>query len=101
MVPASGMGHPERRLRLVEAIGHATRAVRRRPPVYSITSSARSRIDGGTARPSAVAVLRFTTTSNFVGAPVLGQGLKHQRHKGDAVGGAKKSRADSEQLAMR
>ena len=70
-------------------------------PVYSITSSARSRIDGVMARPSAVAVLRFTTTSNFVGAPVLGQGLKHQRHKGDAVGGAKKSRADSEQLAMR
>jgi hypothetical protein len=35
---------------------------------YSITSSARSRIDGGMARPSAVAVLRFTTISNFVGA---------------------------------
>src|SRR6266566_6300061 len=34
---------------------------------YSITSSARSRIDGGTARPSALAVLRFTTISNFVG----------------------------------
>ena len=44
---------------------------------HSITSSARSIIDGGMARPSAVAVLRFTTTSNFVGAPVLGQGLKH------------------------
>jgi hypothetical protein len=36
-------------------------------PSYSITSSARSRIDGGIARPSAVAVLRFTTISNFVG----------------------------------
>ena len=70
------------------------------PPPYSMTSSARSRIDGGMARPRAVAVLRFTTISNFVGAPVLGQGLKHQRYKGDA-GGAKKSRADSEQLAMR
>src|SRR5262249_46000533 len=34
---------------------------------HSITSSARSRIDGGTARPSAFAVLRFTTISNFVG----------------------------------
>jgi hypothetical protein len=33
----------------------------------SITSSARSRVDGGTARPSAVAVLRFTAISNFVG----------------------------------
>ena len=35
--------------------------------LYSITSSARSRIDGGTARPSALAVLRFRTISNFVG----------------------------------
>jgi hypothetical protein len=33
----------------------------------SITSSARSRIDGGTARPSAFAVLRFTAISNLVG----------------------------------
>jgi hypothetical protein len=33
---------------------------------YSITSSARSSIDGGMARPSAVAVLRFTSISNFV-----------------------------------
>ena len=43
-------------------------AVRRRAAFYSITSSARSRIDGGMARPSAVAVLRFTTISNFVGS---------------------------------
>jgi DNA-directed RNA polymerase specialized sigma24 family protein len=28
-------------------------------PLYSITSSARARIDGGTARPSALAVLRL------------------------------------------
>ena len=34
---------------------------------YSITSSARGMIDGGTARPSAMAVLRFTTISYFVG----------------------------------
>src|SRR6516162_11371676 len=32
-----------------------------------MTSSARSMIDGGTARPSALAVFRFTTISNFVG----------------------------------
>ena len=37
------------------------------PASHSITSSARSRIDGGTASPSAVAVLRFTTISNLVG----------------------------------
>src|SRR6516225_3140193 len=34
---------------------------------YSITSVARSRIDGGMARPSALAVLRFTAISNLVG----------------------------------
>ena len=36
-------------------------------PVHSITSSARSRIDGGTARPSALAVLRLMTNSNLTG----------------------------------
>ena len=35
---------------------------------YSITSVARSIIDGGTASPSALAVLRFTTISNLVGS---------------------------------
>jgi hypothetical protein len=34
---------------------------------YSITSSACSRIDCGTVKPSALAVLRFTTISNLVG----------------------------------
>ena len=34
---------------------------------YSITSVARSMIDGGMARPSALAVLMFTTISNLVG----------------------------------
>ena len=53
---------PERRLGLGEGIRNAAaRAVRRRAPVYSITSSARSRIDCGTVRPSALAVLTFTT----------------------------------------
>jgi hypothetical protein len=32
---------------------------------YSITSSARARIDGGTVRPSAFAVLRLMTSSIF------------------------------------
>ena len=35
---------------------------------YSITSSARSRMDVGTVRPSAIAVLRLTTSANLVGA---------------------------------
>jgi hypothetical protein len=34
---------------------------------YSITSSARTKIDGGTVRPSALAVLAFTAISNFTG----------------------------------
>ena len=34
---------------------------------HSMTSSARARIDGGTVRPSALAVLRLTTSSNVVG----------------------------------
>src|SRR4029077_6604084 len=36
-------------------------------PFHSITSSARARIDGGTVMPSALAVLRLTTSSNVVG----------------------------------
>ena len=35
---------------------------------YSMTSSARSIIDGGTVSPRAVAVLRFTIISNLVGS---------------------------------
>src|ERR1700751_1358713 len=34
---------------------------------YSITSSARARSEGGTSRPSALAVLRLITSSNLVG----------------------------------
>ena len=35
--------------------------------LYSITSSARASSDGGTSRPSALAVLRLITSSNLVG----------------------------------
>src|SRR5262252_4962444 len=34
---------------------------------HSMTSSARARIDGGTVRPSAFAILRLITSSNVVG----------------------------------
>ena len=37
-------------------------------PPHSITSSARASSDGGTSRPSALAVLRLMTNSNLVGA---------------------------------
>src|SRR5450432_1289634 len=40
----------------------------RRQTVYSITSSARARSDGGTVRPSAFAVLMLITSSNLVGS---------------------------------
>src|SRR5439155_3400935 len=36
--------------------------------VHSMTSSARARIDGGTVRPSACAVLRLTTSSKVAGS---------------------------------
>ena len=39
----------------------------RTPSHHSITSSARTRIDGGIARPSACAVRTFNASSNFVG----------------------------------
>src|SRR5215468_10224886 len=38
-----------------------------RPPFHSITSSARASKVAGTSRPSACAVIRFTTSSNLVG----------------------------------
>jgi hypothetical protein len=37
-------------------------------PLHSITSSARASNVGGTSRPSALAVLRLITNSNFVGS---------------------------------
>src|SRR3984893_16299286 len=45
-----------------ELMGHVFREV------YSMTSSARASNEGGTVRPSALAVLRLITSSNFVGA---------------------------------
>jgi hypothetical protein len=42
-------------------------ATMKHAPPHSITSSARATSVGGNSRPSALAVLRFTTKSNFVG----------------------------------
>src|SRR6202022_3815030 len=55
---------PTGKRRLSTAPTQSRRAASR----YSITSSARSRIDGGTARPSALAVLAFKAISNFTGS---------------------------------
>src|SRR5258708_39111380 len=42
-----------------------------RETAYSITASARARSDGGTVRPSVLAVLRLMTLSNFVGCMIV------------------------------
>src|SRR6202795_3610748 len=55
---------PTGKRRLSTAHTRSRRAASR----YSITSSARSRIDGGTARPSALAVLAFKAITNLVGS---------------------------------
>jgi hypothetical protein len=43
---------------------------RSKEPRYSVTSSARASSVGGTVRPSALAVLRLMTSSNFVGCSI-------------------------------
>ena len=65
--------HAPHRLRLGdERHGEeAQRASDKPAPVhYSITSSARSRSEGGIVSPSALAVLRLTTNSNLVGCSI-------------------------------
>src|SRR5207248_6956874 len=47
---------------------------------YSITLSARPSSEGGTARPSALAVLRLTISSDFVGA-CTHLGLPYESHR--------------------
>src|SRR5215471_16968612 len=50
---------------------HRTRASEERAPVhYWITSSARASSEGGIVSPSALAVLRLMTSSNFVGCSI-------------------------------
>src|SRR6267154_5449449 len=48
--------------------------------LYSITLSARPSCEGGTARPSALAVLRLTISSDFVGA-CTDLGLPYESHR--------------------
>src|SRR5260370_24620181 len=48
--------------------------------LYSITLSARPSSEGGTARPSALAVLRLTISSDFVGA-CTHLGLPYESHR--------------------
>ena len=58
--PNSGHVQRNQRCPLCANSGHRT--------AYSITSSARASSEGGTVRPSALAVLRFITSSYLVGA---------------------------------
>ena len=48
--------------------------------LHSITLSARPSSEGGTARPSALAVLRLTISSDFVGA-CTHLGLPYESHR--------------------
>src|ERR1700752_2642208 len=48
--------------------------------LYSITLSARPCSEGGTARPSALSVLRLTISSDFVGA-CTHLGLPYESHR--------------------
>src|SRR4051812_43461792 len=59
-------GH-ERLTELSSQAGEGRALHRRRAQAYSITSSARSRNDSDTERPSVFAVFRLTTISNLVG----------------------------------
>src|SRR6516165_7113473 len=63
--PKADIGTQSRNVRFVPG-ADILRCGRDRP--HSITSSARARTDGGTARPSALAVLRLITSSYLVGA---------------------------------
>src|SRR6516164_11270905 len=63
--PKADIGTHSRDVRFVPG-ADILRCGRDRP--YSSTSSARARTDGGTARPSALAVLRLITSSYLVGA---------------------------------
>ena len=58
--PKADMDHHGRDVRFVPKADMA--------PGHSITSSARESTDGGTVRPSALAVFRLITVSNLVGA---------------------------------
>jgi hypothetical protein len=54
--------------RHVREVPYAAVSNRSKAALYSITSSARSRIEIGTSMPRALAVLKLITSSNFVGS---------------------------------
>jgi len=66
-VPATALLFRSRKPICLRAIGDHRASASARKASYSITSSARARIDCGTVSPSASAVLRLTTSSNRVG----------------------------------
>ena len=70
--PAGGLGC---RLRAMNGLMR-----RSKRHLYSITLSARPSSEGGTARPSALAVLRLTIGSDFVGA-CTHLGLPYESHR--------------------
>jgi hypothetical protein len=70
---ANGMSASPRKADMGDALGHGSEGPKAavsscsEEQSYSITSSALARSEGGTAMPSALAVLRLITSSIFVG----------------------------------
>jgi hypothetical protein len=60
-------GSPPKSRHLADMPGQPLGANNKSEALHSITSSACTRTDGGIVRPSAFAVLRLMTSSNFVG----------------------------------
>ena len=87
-IPPPESGHP------AAVLGCPLSANRDRPHrskqrPYSITSSARASRDGGTVRPSALAVVRLTTKSNLAGCSTgRSAGFVPLRNLVDVVAGA-------------
>jgi hypothetical protein len=66
---------PRAGLRWIEQYWCHWASNRARKAGYSMTSSTRARRIGGTVRPSALAVLRLITSSNFVGSTGISAGV--------------------------
>ena len=68
LLPAAPRADPGVRLSCTGLLSQVERNATRYVYSHSITSSARAMIVGGMVRPSALAALRFMTSSNLVGA---------------------------------
>ena len=89
----SGISRCKRHVRFTPESGHSAVNLECPPRgdisvVYSITSSAMERTPDGKVRPSALAVLRLMTNSNFVGRRTGKSAAEMTSEAAEAVGGA-------------